>query len=102
MKWDDDAIRKLHAHPDWTAAQIAEWMGTTTSSVSNARQKFGRFGTVADRLCVVCDARPVWIESPKARRLHLCKGCFLDEVERRMAEEDRSAALRQREHRRKS
>lgn len=70
-------------------------LGTTARSVEYARRTYGRFSKSTERLCVVCDERPVFIESPKARRLGLCKGCYLDELARRASEERESARLRQ-------
>ena len=94
-KWDAEAVRVLHAHPDWTCEELAEVLGTTAKSVESARHRFGRFGGNADALCVVCDSRPVFAESRQAKRMRLCKGCYLKERERRLQEERESVAVRQ-------
>lgn len=77
--------------------------GRSPKAVRSARMRFGRYNrslAALGALCVSCDERPVWEESPKARSMRLCKGCYLDEVERRDAEEPRANAARQRRFKR--
>lgn len=90
----------MQRHPDLTASEIAELLGTTKASVEYARRTYGRFYTGGDRICVKCDERPVFIESPQARRLHLCKGCWQEEQRRRLEEEPEAVRLRQAKKRR--
>lgn len=87
-------------HPDMTAEELAGELGTTTRSVEYARRKYGRFYTGSEKLCVACDERPVYIESPQARRLGLCKGCWQEELRRRLDEEPEAVRLRQEKKRR--
>lgn len=92
-------IRRMQAHPERTAAEIAAELRVTPSAVRHARQRYGRFGSGTGMLCVVCDERPVFDTSPQALRLHLCKGCWLRERARRAAEEAESNRVRQSVHR---
>lgn len=97
--WTEEMIRRMQAHPERTAAEIAAELRVTPSAVRHARQRYGRFGSGTGMLCVVCDERPVFDTSPQALRLHLCKGCWLRERARRAAEEAESNRVRQSVHR---
>lgn len=91
-------VTEMHRHPEETAAQIAHRLGVTPSAVRHARQRYGRYPR---RVCSMCGERPVWDESRQAKRLSLCKGCFLAEAARREREDAEAARLRQRKSRRK-
>ena len=97
--WTDDMVRRMQAHPDMTAAEIAAVLGVTPSAVRHARQRYGRFGSGTGALCIACDERPVFETSPAARAMHLCKGCYLRERALRAAEEAESNRVRQAAHR---
>ena len=82
-------------HPDWTAAELTELLPRhSASAIQTQRVRMGRYG--GTRLCGKCDERPVWLESKKAKRYGLCKGCFLDEEQMRLEDEAKAVALRQR------
>ena len=83
--WTDEMIRRMQAHPERTAAEIAAELRVTPSAVRHARQRYGRFSTGTDGLCIVCDARPVFDTSAQAKKWRLCKGCYLAERKRRRA-----------------
>ena len=99
--WSAEDVATLHAHPDWTAAELAEALGVTEASVKYARRTYGRWSSNASGLCVSCDQRPVYVESKEARRLGLCKGCWLEEQRKRLEEDAESTRLRQAKHRKK-
>ena len=87
------------AHPEMTAAELAAMLpGRTAKAVRRIRERHGRRAAGSTPAGRCCDARPVWEESPRARRMGLCKGCYLDEMERRSAEDARAGALRKRMH----
>lgn len=95
-KWSAEEVAVLQGHPDWTAEELAQSMGVTVGSVEYARKRYGRYAPRgAAGLCVVCDARPVYVESPEAKRLGLCKGCWQEEQRRRLEEEPEAVRLRQ-------
>ena len=97
-RFSDEELAYIQAHPLDTAAEIAEALGRSKCSVDHARSRYGR----ADRarmVCWKCEERPVWRESRQASEAGMCKGCWLDEVERRLAEEPRANAVRQARHR---
>lgn len=98
--WTDEMIGRMQAHPERTAAEIAAELRVTPSAVRHARQRYGRFSTGTDGLCIVCDARPVFDTSAQAKRWRLCKGCYLAERKRRLEEEAESNRIRQAAHRR--
>lgn len=99
VRWQPYMVDVLHRHPDMEAAELAELMGLTVESVRSARKRFGRFGKGTRGLCIVCDSRPVWAESAKAKRMGLCKGCYLTEMRKRDEERREHAAQRQYRHR---
>lgn len=92
-------VRRLHRHPDMTAAEMASILGVTPSAVRHARQRYGRYTTGSEKICVACDERPVWDGSRAAKRMGLCKACFLEEMDRRDAERRDADRVRQRAHR---
>lgn len=98
--WTDEMIGRMQAHPERTAAEIAAELRVTPSAVRHARQRYGRFSTGTDGLCIVCDARPVFDTSAQAKKWRLCKGCYLAERKRRLEEEAESNRIRQAAHRR--
>lgn len=98
--WTPDMIRAMQAHPERSAAEIAAELRVTPSAVRHARQRYGRFSTGTDGLCIVCDARPVFDTSAQAKKWRLCKGCYLAERKRRLEEEAESNRIRQAAHRR--
>ena len=98
--WTDEMIGRMQAHPERTAAEIAADLRVTPSAVRHARQRYGRFSTGTDGLCIVCDARPVFDTSAQAKKWRLCKGCYLAERKRRLEEEAESNRIRQAAHRR--
>lgn len=98
--WTDEMIRRMQAHPERTAAEIAAELRVTPSAVRHARQRYGRLSTGTDGLCIVCDARPVFDTSAQAKKWRLCKGCYLAERKRRLEEEAESNRIRQAAHRR--
>lgn len=87
-------------HPFDTAESIAAWLGRSASSVAHIRERYGR-SRARRGICWKCDARPVWESSPEALKMGLCKGCYLDEMERREQEDVRDNAYRQRKHKAK-
>ena len=66
--WTDEMIGRMQAHPERTAAEIAAELRVTPSAVRHARQRYGRFSTGTDGLCIVCDARPVFDTSAQAKK----------------------------------
>ena len=85
----------MQAHPAETAREVSEMTGIPPNRVAYVRKRFGRGWDRVASVCVACDSRPVWGESPQASRMHLCKGCYLAEMRRRDEEERESAAVRQ-------
>lgn len=95
--WTPAELAVLLANPGMTAGELAALLpGRSARAVREKRKRAGRW-QMAGRLCIACDARPVYAESATALSWGLCKECYLDERERRLDEERRSAALRQRE-----
>lgn len=93
--WTWAEVEAMWAHPDWTASELHELIPRhTPRAIKDQRVRMGRYG--GPKICCKCDERPVWSESPKAKRYQLCKGCFLDEERMRIEDEGRKAvALRQ-------
>lgn len=98
--WSPRERRVLWEHPDMTAVELSALLpGRSPQSVRHARMRFGRYNRSLvgmEGVCVRCDDRPVWAESRHARRMHLCKDCYLSEMEERDREEARANAARQR------
>lgn len=88
-------VRTLHRHPDMTAPELGDLMGLTADSVRMARKRYGRWTAHSDAICVLCDQRPVWRESARARGMRLCKACYLAEMRKRSEEDRESARVRQ-------
>ena len=101
--WQWSEICAMWEHPDLTAAELHELYipRHTVASIHWARSKWGRYNASRVPTCSKCGERPVWVESAKARRYGLCKGCYLDEERMRLEDERKSAALRQYRHRAK-
>lgn len=86
----------LLGHPDMTAEELARLLPRhSPKAIRNRRSRLGRWSRVRAPLCSRCDERPVWTESPRARKMGLCKGCYLHEMEHRSREDARANALRQ-------
>lgn len=79
-----------------TASELHELVPRhTPCAIAQQRKRMGRYNRMAAPLCCVCEARPVWLESPWAKRYGLCKACYIDEQRMRMEDEARAVALRQ-------
>ena len=90
-------IEYVQSHPEMTAREVSQGLpGRTPHAVEQIRSRYGRWPGSARSLCVECDERVVWAESPRARKMRLCKGCYLREMEMRESERLRANALRQR------
>ena len=100
MQWTPTDISFLRNHPDMTADELAEALGRTRSSVECGRHRFGRYPARGEHLCVCCEERVVYVESPTARKWRLCKGCYLRELRMRESEEAEANRLRQMKHKR--
>ena len=86
----------LLGHPDMTAEELSVLIPRhSPQAIRNRRSRKGRWSKVRVPLCSRCDERPAWRESPKARAMGLCKGCYLHEMEHRRREDPRANALRQ-------
>lgn len=86
----------LLGHPDMTAEELSRILPRRSpKAIRRMRSRKGRWSKSRTPLCARCDDRPVWTESPRARKMGLCKGCYLDEMEHRDREERRNNALRQ-------
>lgn len=95
MKWTWSEIETLWKYPDWTAKELAEILPHSEKAIRNKRSEVGRYSKHM-QICCKCDERPVWQESPQAKRYQLCKGCFLDEERMRLEDDAKAVALRQR------
>lgn len=97
--WSESEIEKLLDHPELTAGELRELFlpNRTEGSIRKKRHQLGRYRKGAVPTCKRCEERPVWTESAKAKAWGYCKGCYLDEMERRTAEDIRSARFRKRE-----
>lgn len=98
-RWTRREDEILLGHPDMTAGELAALLpGRSPEAIRHRRSRLGRWSKVRVPLCSRCDDRPVWTESPKARAMGLCKGCYLHEMEHRDREASRANALRQSLH----
>ena len=96
--WSEDELNILFSHPELTAKALSELLpGRTPEAIACKRKHEGRWMHPERVLCVVCHERPIWLECGKANKMKLCKGCYLDEQEKRVAEANRHNALRQSE-----
>lgn len=84
-----------------SARELGRLLGRSAYSVARARARYGRWDTGTERICRACDERPVWEESAKARRMGLCKACYLAEERRRMEEGPEADAVRSMRRRRR-
>ena len=102
-KWTKKEIAVLLSHPDMTAVELHKGFlpRHTPKAIQRMRERRGRYRQQTN-LCCKCHVRVVWVESASAKRLGLCKGCYLEEKERRALEKRRDATLRQRLSRKKS
>lgn len=96
-RWTAAEERALLGHPDMSAAELSRALlrGRSPKAIQRKRDRMGRWSRARTPLCSRCDERPVWTESPKARAMGLCKGCYLHEMEHRRREDARANALRQ-------
>ncbi|MBS4874139.1 MAG: hypothetical protein KHZ79_07175 [Atopobium minutum] len=58
----------------------------TAKGIQRMRERKGRYKPNRRLVCCKCNERPVWVESPSAKRLWLCKGCYLEEEKQRLNE----------------
>lgn len=94
--WTWKELETMWSHPDWTSEELVELLPRHTArAIRDQRRRHGRWNRRMAPLCCRCEERPVWLESQKAKRYGLCKGCFLDEERMRIEEEAKAAALRQ-------
>lgn len=95
-RWTEREDRVLLGHPEMTAEELARLLPRRSpKAIRNRRSRKGRWSKSRVPLCSRCDERPVWQESPRARSMGLCKGCYLHEMEHRSREDARANALRQ-------
>ena len=95
--WRWSEIEELWRHPELTAEELHELLPShTPAAIAQQRKRVGRWNRAAVPLCCMCEQRPVWAESARAKRYGLCKSCFVDEERRRLEDEARAVALRQR------
>ena len=104
--WTDEERAVLRAHPEMSAVELHALLPRRSpKAIRRMREREGRWSAAAAPTCRLCDRRPVWEESPRARRMGLCKGCYLAEMVHRGREAARANALRQslfKERRRRS
>lgn len=87
-------------HPDMTCDELHEILPAHSPlAIRQQRHRMGRWHKAVAPLCCKCEERPVWMESAKARRYGLCKGCFLDEERMRLEEQAKADAVKQRRRR---
>ena len=97
-RWSEEEREYVLARPDWSSFELArELPGRTPRAIQQLRYRYGRYGGDKTRLCSVCMSRVVWADSPKALRMGLCEGCYLDEMRQRMKERKEAQALRKAE-----
>lgn len=95
IRWSDAELALVRQHPELTSKELSEFLPQRTAkAIRHIRERLGRYAEHTP-LCQVCGTRVVWTDSAKARRMGLCKGCFLDEMELREREAARANALRQ-------
>lgn len=100
--WTWRELEIMWSHPEWTAGELAELLPRHTAhAIRDQRRRYGRWPRKTVPLCCKCEERPVWMESPRAKRYGLCKGCFLDEERMRLEEDAKATALRQKRRRSK-
>lgn len=95
LPWTDEELEFLKAHPEMTSRELSEILTNRTQlSIRHKRSQIGRWSS-AVKLCCVCGSRIVWAESMRARKLELCKGCYLHEMDMRTRENTHANAVRQ-------
>ena len=100
--WTWREIEVMWQHPDMTAGELHELLPVHSAlAIRSQRHRMGRWHRKAAPLCCMCEERPVWMESAKAKRYGLCKGCFLDEERMRLEEQAKADAVKQRRRRAK-
>ena len=98
--WTWKELEVMWSHPDLSSTELQDLLPRHTArAIRDQRRRHGRWKMAP--LCCVCGGRPVWVESPRAKRLGLCKGCFLDEERLRLEEDVESAAVRQQRRRKR-
>jgi len=98
--WTWAELQTMWEHPDWTAKELEELLpGRTVRAIRSQRERYGRYNAGMKPKCCICEARPVWQDSPQAKKYGLCKGCYLEERELQLKEEAYSARLRQQQRR---
>jgi hypothetical protein len=94
--WTWKEIEQMWQHPDLTARELHEIIPRhTPHAIRDQRRRMGRWHRRSAPLCCRCEERPVWMESPIAKRYGLCKGCYLDEERMRLQEDAKADALKQ-------
>jgi len=78
-----------------SAREMGAALDRSPSSIEGARHRFGRYPAKGENLCLVCEERVVYAESPTARRWKLCKGCYLREMRMRQSEDAEANRVRQ-------
>lgn len=98
--WTKRELTIIAEHPEMTAKELHESLlpARSIKAIRRQRERQGRFSGAPVPWCRCCDERPVWVESKRARELGLCKGCYLDEMDRRDEEAPRANARRKRNH----
>lgn len=99
-QWTSSELEEMWRHPDWTADELSELIPRhSPAAIQKCRERQGRWHDDVAPLCRACGERPVWEESPHARRLGLCKGCYVEEETLRLKDEAANVALRKRRER---
>lgn len=94
--WTWPELCVIWDHPDWTAKELVEMLpGRTPKAIERARDRYGRWKSGRAPICWKCGERPVWTESPGAKRMGLCMSCYQDEERMREQDKRRNDALRQ-------
>lgn len=94
--WTWKELETMWQHPDWTSEELHEIIPRhTAAAIKLQRHRSGRWKRGAP-LCCMCEERPVWMESPAAKRYGLCKGCYLDEERLRLEESAKQDAVKAR------
>lgn len=95
-RWKPEEIAKLRSHPEMTAGELSRIIPRhSEEAIRQMRSRMGRYSSQAVPTCAACGQRPVWVESPRARKYGFCEGCFLEEERRRLEDAAKYAAVRQ-------
>lgn len=101
-RWTTRELETVRGNPGMTAGELASLLpGRSEASIRHVRSRHGRYDDGSGSVCAVCGGRPIWVENRKARAMHLCKGCYLDEAARRLEEEREAARVRKMMQRRR-